>query len=85
MNETALDSVLWRLKEMIVAKNSNYGDAYKRNPFASTDAGLLVRIGDKMRRLETLATKRAEVPETFDDTILDLAGYCVLFLMEREK
>ena len=84
MNESKLDAVLWRLKELIVAKNSDYGDAYKRNPFAKTETGLLIRIGDKMRRLETLAERRAEVPETFEDTILDLAGYCVLYLMERE-
>ncbi|MBQ4194882.1 MAG: DUF1599 domain-containing protein [Thermoguttaceae bacterium] len=71
------------LGETLAAKNADYGDAAFRPPplvdLTPADA-LLVRIGDKMRRLQKLAKEPANVAtETFDDTILDLAGYCLLY------
>lgn len=46
-------------------------------------AAILVRLGDKIERLQWLAHNRraAVASETFKDTIRDLAGYCILYLV----
>ena len=41
---------------------------------------------DKLSRLDTLVTKELTpaVDESIDDTLLDLANYCVIALLEKE-
>lgn len=84
-------NVCQNLAELLIAKNRDYGDsAFKSPPLApclSASAAILVRMGDKIERLETLARKLANddaiavASETVEDTIADLAGYCVLLLI----
>ena len=47
----------------------------------------LIRMDDKMRRLETLqqAESKAQVDESIGDTLLDLAGYALLSYVEQSK
>lgn len=85
------------LTDLLARKNADYGnsafDAPPLAPGLDTTAAILVRMGDKISRLETLAKRRtARVKdESFDDTVRDLAGYCVLYLAasadqeERER
>lgn len=83
------------LAEMLIAKNHDYGDsAFKSPPLApclSASAAILVRMGDKIERLETLARKLsngdgiAVASESVEDTIRDLAGYCVLLLIAMKE
>ena len=78
------------LSELLIAKNKDYGDsafhAPALNPGLDPKAAILVRIGDKIERLQRLATaRRAEVAsESFNDTIRDLAGYCILYLVATQ-
>lgn len=88
-------NVCQNLAELLIAKNRDYGDsAFKSPPLApclSASAAILVRMGDKIERLETLARKMANddaiavASETFEDTIVDLAGYCVLLLIATKE
>lgn len=88
-------NVCQNLAELLIAKNRDYGDsAFKSPPLApclSPSAAILVRMGDKIERLETLARKLANddaiavVSETVEDTIADLAGYCVLLLIAMKE
>ncbi len=68
-----------------IRKNADYGDSFAvlRKEFPEA---ILVRIGDKYNRLKTLmAKKKAEViDESLQDTLLDLANYCVMELIEIE-
>lgn len=65
-------------------KNADYGDSFKKS---MDEDGILVakiRIGDKIRRIETLTAKggKGEVKdERVQDTLLDLANYCVMTIL----
>lgn len=51
---------------------------------ADGDAGILVRITDKLQRLANLRTRNNEViEESEEDTVLDLINYAVLYLAYR--
>lgn len=88
-------NVCQNLAELLIAKNRDYGDsAFKSPPLApclSATAAILVRMGDKIERLETLARKLANddaiavASEPVEDTIADLAGYCVLLLIAMKE
>jgi hypothetical protein len=48
------------------------------------DMAIMVRIYDKVNRLRTLLNgKQTEVDESIDDSLMDLANYCIMELMER--
>lgn len=78
-----------KLTEILLAKNHDYGNSALSLPFlkpsVGTEFALLVRMGDKIARLKTLLNNHggAKVDETIDDTLMDLAGYCVLLLVVR--
>ena len=64
-------------------KNADYGDSFSslRKEFPEA---ILVRIGDKYNRLKTLYRKK-DIPvtnESISDTLLDLANYCIMELIE---
>lgn len=66
-------------------KNADYGDSFVkvRQKYPNS---VLVRLNDKLNRLEVLMGKsrRAKVKdESIEDTLLDLANYALLELTER--
>lgn len=64
------------------AKNHDYGNSFEQSCNKFGIIAAIVRMGDKMNRLESLAIKRAEVKdESIKDTLLDLASYSVMTLM----
>ena len=68
------------------AKNHDYGNSFEQslNKFGLLAA--VVRIGDKMNRIESLSKKEAEVKdESIKDTLLDLASYSIMTLMWLNK
>lgn len=77
-----------RIHDTCVAKNHDYGnsasDLYNKFGLIS----YIVRMNDKMNRINTLIKREAEVKdEKITDTLLDLANYCLLAVadMELEK
>lgn len=77
-----------RIHNTCVAKNHDYGnsasDLYNKFGLIS----YVVRMNDKMSRINTLIKREAEVKdEKITDTLLDLANYCLLAVadMELEK
>lgn len=74
----------------LLRKNADYGDTGQKPPILaknlSADVGLLVRMSDKFARLETLLNgNKPEVEESVNDTMLDLAGYCILYLVTQSS
>lgn len=68
------------------AKNHDYGNSFEQSCNKFGIIAAIVRMGDKMNRLESLAVKRAEVKdESIKDTLLDLASYSVMTLMWLDK
>lgn len=77
------------IHETYKSKNSDYG-----NSFSDTYAKLgiisaLTRISDKYNRLVSLCTKpeneRKVLDESISDTLLDMANYCIMTVMELES
>lgn len=75
------------LCNLLKRKNADYGDSFSEHPyllpkmFPSTAA--YVRLSDKFHRLQTLLNtvgNRTNVNESLQDTIRDVAGYCILLL-----
>lgn len=72
------------LNKMYAEKNSDYG-----NNFAKVRAefpnSILIRLSDKLERLKTLYKQDAKVKdETIEDTLMDLANYAIMELVERK-
>lgn len=64
------------------AKNHDYGNSFDNSLNKFGLIASIVRMNDKMNRLETLASKRAEVKdESVEDTLLDLANYAIMTVM----
>lgn len=87
MNELKLfKEITDEMLEIYKAKNTDYGssvsDTYR-------DFGLvsfLVRIQDKLNRLKTLSKQDAlVVDEKIEDTLIDMANYSILALIEIKK
>lgn len=81
--ERDMNLVVKTITSILKAKNESYGDS-ALNPiriFSKLDSAeqLKVRIDDKLSRL----SRGSEYPG--DDTIVDLIGYLVLFLIQRKR
>lgn len=74
-----------RLNETYKAKNTDYGDSFKkvRDKYPKS---ILIRLNDKLNRLETLINGQARQvkDESIEDTLLDLANYSLMELVERK-
>ena len=68
------------------AKNHDYGNSFEQSCDKFGIIASVVRLGDKMNRIESLTTKEAEVKEeSIKDTLLDLATYSIMTLMWLNK
>ena len=68
------------------AKNADYGDSFAKVRAEYPEA-ICIRLMDKLERLKTLL-KGAEQQvkgESIDDTLLDIANYAVMELLERKN
>lgn len=75
-----------QLHETYKKKNADYGDSFTKlyEKLGMTAAQTFLEI--KWNRFQTLLEKDPEVvTESIDDTLLDLANYCILTLVERKK
>lgn len=75
-----------RLTAMLLRKNSDYGSSAYQVPILAPHldarSAILVRMSDKIHRIANLSKPGStpEVTESLNDTIRDLAGYCILLL-----
>lgn len=78
------------IHEMYIKKNADYGDSVGDLYEKLGDISFLTRISDKYNRLMNLMCdydgyKKKDINyESVEDTIQDLANYCIIWLMERE-
>jgi hypothetical protein len=71
--------------DMMLRKNADYGSAVWNKPILcchlSAGDAILVRMSDKVQRIQTLLTQPANfASESFEDTLKDLGAYCLLYL-----
>jgi hypothetical protein len=75
-----------QLNKIYEKKNHDYGDSFGNTYEKLGIISAVTRITDKYNRLCSLATKEAEVEdETIEDTLMDMANYCIMTLIEREQ
>lgn len=72
------------LHETYKAKNADYRDSFAMVRSKYPNA-ILIRLNDNLNRLETLmnGSEQHVQDESIDDTLLDLANYCIMELVER--
>ena len=73
------------LNKLYTDKNADYGDSFAilRHRFPQA---ILIRLFDKLLRLETLlqGNNARVLDESIDDTLKDLANYCLMEIVERQ-
>lgn len=68
--------------ETYVRKNHDYGNSFGKSLDKFGLVASVVRIGDKMNRIESLVQKKAMVQdESIRDTLLDMANYAIMTVM----
>jgi hypothetical protein len=80
---------------LLLRKNSDYGSSAWKEPVlcpgVQARMAILVRMSDKVERIQSLQKKMADggemevLGESFDDTISDLGSYALLYLTAPEK
>lgn len=72
------------LNDTYKRKNNDYGDSFAQVR-QRVDNAILVRLWDKLLRLETLmkGTEQQVNDESIEDTLADLANYAIMELVER--
>jgi hypothetical protein len=85
MNENEFEAILSPIADLLKRKNTDYGNSYEilREKFGPVS--FLVRLHDKINRVEQLTKVEALVTEeSIIDTIKDIIGYATLELKFRE-
>lgn len=78
------------LADLLKRKNADYGDSFSEAPYLlptmNNITSAYIRLSDKFKRLRTLLNRETRpsqghvVFESIEDTLRDVAGYCVLLL-----
>lgn len=78
-----LEKIQLEGKELFVKKNQDYGDAFADYGVV----GVLVRIGDKLRRFQNINKKGIHVvnDESLRDTLIDLHNYSAMAIMLMDE
>lgn len=78
-----------KLNKTYENKNSDYGDSFGETFNKLGIISAVTRISDKYNRLVSLCTKSEEERKVKDesiiDTLLDMANYCMMTVIELEK
>ena len=86
MTKTEMHSAICsELTALYERKNHDYGDSFGKS-FAEYGAAMpCMRLEDKLNRLKPLALGGNQLvsDESIDDTLMDLANYAIMTLVER--
>ena len=77
-----------QMLETYIKKNTDYGNSFEESLDEDGPIAFKVRAGDKWHRIKQLMKKDQEAQvkdEKLEDTIMDLANYCIMFLIWKEK
>lgn len=74
------------LHALYLAKNSDYGSAFEKLFAEVGDVAAYTKVADKFYRVQELRPNpdKAKVEESLRDTLLDLANYCLLWVVEMD-
>ena len=74
------------LNDLYAKKNHDYGDSFHQTFVEEGMAMARIRLGDKFGRFKTLSKSSGQQvnDESLKDTLLDLANYAIMTVMEME-
>lgn len=79
-------SICRLLNKTYQEKNADYGDSFGETFESLGIISAVTRIVDKTNRLQNLATNERKVEdETIEDTLLDLANYAIMTIIELDE
>lgn len=85
-NEKLFRQKVEKLTKVYVAKNKDYGDSFSQSLDKYGILASLIRMGDKMNRIDSLYDKpTTEVDESLVDSLEDLANYAIMTAIWLEK
>ena len=74
------------LNEIYARKNHDYGDSFGKGYAEYGMVMAVIRLEDKLNRLKSLIKAEALVKdESINDTLMDLANYAIMTVIERER
>ena len=75
-----------KLTETYIAKNTAYNDSFGKTYQELGVISAVTRMTDKFNRIKALATgaENKVNDESLEDTLMDLANYCLMTLIEME-
>ena len=73
------------IKNLLIRKNHDYGNSFSKQFEKYGLLSGIIRLDDKMSRLDSLIQNKALVNESIEDTVADIAGYAILLLIELRK
>lgn len=84
---TTFKDILVECLDIYKKKNNDYGNSFDKGCEVIGPAYAVGRIYDKCNRLIELTKpdKIAMVDESLDDTLIDLANYCIMYVSHRRR
>jgi hypothetical protein len=76
-------SICAELTALYERKNHDYGDSFAQNYAEFGMVYPIIHLKEKLDRLKTLCKSEAQVSESIEDTLLDLANYAIMTVAER--
>ena len=75
------------LNRLYAKKNHDYGDSFHLSFNEEGMSMARIRLGDKLNRFKTLSrtTKQEVNDESIRDTLIDLANYAIMTILEMEN
>lgn len=74
--------ILKELETLLIRKNKDYNNSFDKTVNEYGYVVIAIRLEDKINRLKNLKNNKNQVTnESLKDTLLDIAGYCVLALI----
>lgn len=74
------------MNDLYARKNTDYGDSFHTSFEEEGMAMVRIRLGDKFNRFKTLSrgTEQKVKDESIRDTLMDLANYALMAVLEME-
>lgn len=74
------------LCDLYISKNHDYGDSFHKTYEEFGPVALAIRLQDKVSRLSALTTSKEQMVknESVRDTLMDIANYAILGIMEMD-
>ena len=80
-----IKDIALEVAELVEKKNIDYGNSFDKTLDEYGDTAYFLRIEDKISRLKSLSKKAAEVDESIEDTLKDIAGYTLLMINHKRS